>query len=100
MVVRIVEEELVAVEILDHQQPVAPVAVLDRNAAGLELGAQRIECRDRRFARLGLDVQGNEYQTLAHLLRPLVREYEGAAPAIDLSDERPTTFLVSPRDRE
>jgi len=33
--VRIVEEKLVAIEIHDHQQPVAPVAVLDRNAAGL-----------------------------------------------------------------
>jgi hypothetical protein len=34
---RIVEEELVAVEILDHEQPVAPVAVLDGSAAGFEL---------------------------------------------------------------
>ena len=37
--VRIGEEKLVAVEILDHQQLVAPAAVLDRNASGFELGA-------------------------------------------------------------
>jgi len=62
----------VAVEILDHQPPVAPVAVLDRKAAGFELGAQRVESCDRGLARLGLDVQGNEHQALADLLRPLV----------------------------
>ena len=40
--VRIREEKLVAVEILDDQDPVAPLAFLDRNAAGFELGAQPI----------------------------------------------------------
>ncbi len=66
------EEKLVAVEILDHQQPVGPVAILDRKAAGFELGAQCVERRDRGLVRLGLDVQGNEHRTLADLLRPLV----------------------------
>src|SRR5262245_59092723 len=47
--VRIVEEKLVAVGILDHQQPVAPVPVLDRSAAALELDAQRVERRNRGF---------------------------------------------------
>src|SRR5882672_2841795 len=70
--VRIVEEKLVAVEILDHQQLVAPAAVLDRKAAGFELGAQRVERHDRGLVRLGLDVQGNEHQALADLLRPAV----------------------------
>src|SRR5207249_5883233 len=98
--VRIGEEKLVAVEILDHQQPVAPAAVLDRNAAGFELGAQRVERRDRGLARLRLDVQGNEHQTLADLFRPLVGEDEGAAPAVDLGDARPAILLVTPGDRE
>ena len=50
--VRIGEEKLVAVEILDHEQLVAPAAVLDGNATGFELGAQRVERRDGGFARL------------------------------------------------
>src|SRR4051812_48354922 len=54
--VRIVEEKLVAVEILDHEHSVAPLAVLDRNAAAFELGAQRVERCDGRLVRLGLDV--------------------------------------------
>jgi hypothetical protein len=70
--VRIVEEKLVAVEILDHDQPVAPVAVLNGNAAGFELGAQRVQRRNLGVVRLGLNVQGNEHQTLADLLRPLL----------------------------
>jgi hypothetical protein len=36
---RIVEEELIAVEIIDHQKPVAPRTILDRNALGLEFCA-------------------------------------------------------------
>ena len=41
--VRIREGKLGAVEILDDQDPVTSLALLDRNAAGFELGAQRID---------------------------------------------------------
>ena len=47
-----------------------------------------------------LDVQGNEHQPLADLLRPLVGQDEGAAPAVDLGDVRPTIPLNAPGDRE
>src|SRR5258708_24247675 len=59
--VRIVEEELIAVEIIDHQKPVAPRTLLDRNAPGLEFCAQRVQCGDCALARRRLDVQRNEY---------------------------------------
>ena len=36
---RIVEEELIAVGIIDHQEPVAPRTLLDRSALGLEFRA-------------------------------------------------------------
>src|SRR3954468_15029935 len=98
--VRVIEEKLVAVEILDNQQPVAPAAILHRSAAGFEFGAQGVERCHRRVVGLRLDIQGNEHQTLADLFWPLVREYEGAAPAIHLSDEHPTGFLEAPRHRE
>jgi len=39
---RIVEEELIAVGIIDHQEPVTPRTLLDRNAHGLEFRAQRV----------------------------------------------------------
>jgi hypothetical protein len=45
--VRIVEEELIAVAIIDYQEPIAPPAVLDRSVLGFELSPQRIEGRDR-----------------------------------------------------
>src|ERR1700688_3420339 len=77
--VRIVEEELIAVEIIDHQKPVAPRTRLDRNALGLEFRAQRVQRGDRGLARLRLDVQGNEHQTLANLLRPRVGQDKRAA---------------------
>src|SRR5258708_36204246 len=62
---RIVKEELIAVEIIDHQKPVAPRTLLDRNALGLEFCAQRVQRSDRALARRWLDVQGNEHQPLA-----------------------------------
>jgi acyl-CoA reductase-like NAD-dependent aldehyde dehydrogenase len=49
---RIVEEELIAVGIIDHQEPVAPRTLLDRNALGLEFRAQRVQRGDRGLARL------------------------------------------------
>ena len=79
--VRIVEEKLVAVGILDHEQPVAPAAVFDGNAAGFELGAQRVERRDRSLVRLGSAFR----EMASELCQPcpaIVREYEGAAPAM------------------
>src|SRR5260221_483319 len=54
---RIVEEELIAVGIIDHQKPVAPRTLLDRNALGLEFRAQRVQRGDRGLARRRLDVQ-------------------------------------------
>src|SRR6516225_2200908 len=50
--VRVVEEELIAVGIIDHQEPVAPRTLLDRNALGLEFRMQRIQRGDRGLARL------------------------------------------------
>ena len=52
--VRIVEEELIAVRIIDHQQPVAPPTLLDRCAPALELCAQRVQRSDRGLVRLRL----------------------------------------------
>ena len=49
---RIVEEELIAVGIIDHQKPVAPRTLLDRNALGLEFRAQRVQRGDRGLVRL------------------------------------------------
>jgi hypothetical protein len=40
--VRIVEEELIAVGIIDHQKPVSPRTLLDGNALGFEFRAQRV----------------------------------------------------------
>jgi len=50
---RIVEEELIAIEILDHQKPVAPRAILDRYTPGL------VFC-SRGDLGLRLGIQGNE----------------------------------------
>jgi hypothetical protein len=62
---RIVEEELIAVGIVDHRDPVAPRTLLDRNAPGLEFRAQSVQRGDRGLARRRLDVEGNEHQPLA-----------------------------------
>src|SRR2546429_5700378 len=70
--VRIVEEELIAVGIIDYQEPVSPRTLLDRNALGFEFRAQRVQRSDRALGRRWLDIQGNEHQTLANLLRPRV----------------------------
>lgn len=39
ILVRIVEEEVIAVEIIDHQKPIAPRTLRDRNALGLASSA-------------------------------------------------------------
>ena len=41
--VRIIEEELIAVGIIDYQEPVSPRTLLDRNALGFEFRAQRVQ---------------------------------------------------------
>src|SRR5258706_10824481 len=102
---RIVEEELIAVGIIDHQKPVAPRTLLDRNALGLEFAAQRVQRGDRGLARLPLarprlDVQGNEHQRLSNLLGPLAGKDERAALALHLGDERLSVPLELPGARE
>jgi hypothetical protein len=98
--VRIVEEELIAVGIIDNQKPVAPPAVLDRSAFGFEFSPQRIQGRDRGLLGLRLDVQGDEHQPFADLLGPLAAEDERAAPPVHLGDERLAVLLEAPGARE
>src|SRR5271170_4102010 len=98
--VRIVEEELIAVGIIDHQEPVAPRTLLDRDAFGLEFRAQRIQRGDRGLARRRLYVQGNEHQRLANLLRPRVDQDKRAALPLDLCNVRSAALLVAPGARE
>src|ERR1035438_2311879 len=98
--VGIVEEELIAVGIIDHQEPVAPPTLLDRNAFGLELRAQRVQRGDLGLARLRLDVQRNEDQPLANLLWPRVGQDKCAALPVDLCDVRSAVFVVAPGARE
>src|ERR1700730_14668492 len=98
--VRIVEEELIAVGIIDHQEPVAPRTLLDRNALSLEFPAQRVQRGDRGLARLRLDVQRNEHQPLANLLRPRVGQDKRAALSVDLGDTRSAVLVVAPGTRE
>src|SRR5467141_4105433 len=97
---RIVEEELIAVGIIDHQKPVAPRTLLDRNALGLEFRAERVQRGDRGLARRRLDVQGNEDQPLANLLRPRVGQDKRAALPLDLCDIRSAVLVVTPGTRE
>ena len=77
--VRIVEEDLIAVRITDHQKPVAPRPLLDRNSLGFEFRAQRVQRGNLSLACLRLDVKGKEYQPLANLLRPCVGQDKRAA---------------------
>src|SRR6266699_1550694 len=97
---RIVEEELIAVGIIDHQKPVAPRTLLDRNALGLEFRAQRVQRGDRGLARRRLDVQGNEHQPLANLLRPRLGQDERAALPVDLGDVRSAVLVEAPGTSE
>src|SRR5690242_7929287 len=95
--VRIVEEELIAVKIIDHQKPVAPPTLLYRNVLGFEFSAQRVQRGD---LCLRLDVQGNEHQPLANLLRPRVSQDKRAALPVDLCDMRSAVLVVTPGARE
>src|ERR1041384_5654836 len=84
--VRIIEEELIPVRIIDDQEAVAPPTTLDHNTLGREFRAQHIDCGN---LDLGLEVQGNEYQPLANFLRPRVsQETRATVPSI-LSDTWP-----------
>src|SRR5437899_3771871 len=98
--VRIVEEELIAVGIIDHQEPVAPPAFLDRSALAFEISPQRIEGRHRGLVGLRLDVQGDEHQPSAELLGPLAGKDERAALPLHLGDERLAVLLEAPGARE
>src|SRR5579859_1941406 len=96
----IVEEELIAVGIVDHQQPISPRTLLDRSAFGLEFRAQRIQRRRRSFPRLGLHVQGNDHHALADLLRPCFGQDQGAALPIDLCDISLAVLVEAPGNGE
>src|SRR5580698_11156472 len=93
---RIVEEELIAVGIIDHQEAVAPRTLLDGSALGLEFRAQRVQRGD---LRLRLGVQGNEHQPLANFLRPGVGQNKRAALPVDLCDVRSAVLVVAPGAR-
>src|SRR5579864_790596 len=97
----IVEKELITVWIIDHQEPVAPRALLHRNALGLEFRAQRVHRGACGLRCGGLDVQRNEHQPLADLLRPPFSQDERAALSIHLCDIRSTVLVfVAPGTRE
>src|ERR1700733_11181298 len=97
---RIVEEELISIEIIDHQKSVTPPTLLDRNPFGLEFYAKRVQRGDRRLLRRRLDVQGNEHQPVANLLRPRVGQDKRAALPLDLCDVRPAVLVVAPGAHE
>src|SRR5260370_16778758 len=65
---RIVEEELIAVGIIDHQNPVAPRTLLDRNTFGLEFRTQRVQPGDPGLPRS--DVLANNHPPLPNLPPP------------------------------
>src|SRR5271168_1115176 len=94
--VRVVEEELITVGIIDHQETVAPRTVLDRNALALEFRAQRVQCGDRSLVRRRLDVQGNEHQPVADLVWPGVGQDQRAALPINLCHARSAVLVVAP----
>src|SRR6185437_9709083 len=98
--VRIVEEKLISVGIIDHQKAVAPPAVLDWSAQGFEFSPQRFQGRDRGLAGLWLDVQGDEHQPFADLLGPLAAENERAALPVNLGDKRLAVLVEAPGARE
>jgi hypothetical protein len=79
-------EELIAVGIIDYQEPVSPRTLLNWNSLGFEFRAQRVHRSDRTLGPRWLDVQGNEHQPLAHLFRPRIGQDKRTAPLIDLSD--------------
>src|SRR5579883_1714644 len=91
---RIVEEELIAIGIVDHNTPVTPRTFLNRNTPGLELRAQCIHCRDLGLARFG--IQRNEYQPFANLLRPLVGQDQRAALPFRLRHACSAVLFITP----
>ncbi len=91
--IRVVEEQLVSVEIVDHQKPITPRTVLGRNTLGFELFSQRVQSSNLLLHR---DVEGDEYQALARLLRPRIREDESAARPFDLRNMRFSILIVAP----
>src|SRR5579871_3917541 len=97
----IVEKKLIAVEIIDHQEPVAPRTLLERNALGLEFGAQCVHRGACGLRCRGLDVQRNENQPVADLLWPRFSQDKRAALSIHLCDIRSAVLVfVPPGTRE
>jgi hypothetical protein len=68
---RVIEAKLIAVGIVDHEEPIAPRAVLHRNAVGFESCTERVECGD---LSIWLGVEGDEDEALADLLGPVAGE--------------------------
>src|SRR5579871_40288 len=97
---RIGEEELITVGIIDHQEPVAPRALLNRNALGFKFDTQTVQRVDLGLSRMRLDVEGNEHQSFADLLRPMVGNDKGAALPLRLRYTRSPVFLIAPGTRE
>src|ERR1700722_20042023 len=97
---RIIEEELIAVGVVDHQKAVAPRALLDRNPLFLKFRAQRVQRGDRGLACLRLAVQGNEHQPRAYLFRPRVGQDKRASLPVDLCDMRSAVLAIAPGARE
>src|ERR1700722_5780913 len=78
MVLRVGEEQLVAVRIFDDHRVITPPAILDRRTAALEFCPERLQ----RF-----DVYGDEDAALPVFLGLLAIEEDFAILAVDLSDE-------------
>src|SRR5665811_1126458 len=98
--VRIVEEELIAVEVIDYQKPVAPPTLRDQNSLGLKFRTQRVQRGDRAPARRRLDVQRNEHQPLANLLGPPVGQDKRTVLPVDLCDVHSAALIEAPGTRE
>jgi len=96
---RIIEEELVAIGIFDHQESVAPRTVLDWDVPGHKFYTQSIQCNRCGLVGRRLDVQGNEHESLADLVRPLVGKNQCTTLPFDLCNTRSTVFFVTPRTR-
>jgi len=67
--VRIIEEELIAIGIVDDQEPITPRTLLNRNAPSLKFHAKSIQRSD---LRLRFNIKRNEHQPLTNLLGPCV----------------------------
>src|ERR1700758_5839810 len=85
--VRVVEIEFVAIEIANDHEPVSPKSIFHIYSLVLEFGAESVE---------HIDIERDEYEPAAHFVRPLRRQDERAALALDLRHKRLPFFLVTP----